>query len=89
MKPHRGTLILVLGILSIVVCGPLGIVAWILGNTDLREMDGGLMDPEGRGSTQAGKVCGIIGCILAGVSLLVTLGFFLLFVVAAATGSVQ
>jgi len=27
MKPHRGTLILVLGILSLVCCGPLGIAA--------------------------------------------------------------
>lgn len=64
MKPHRGTLILILGILSLVICAPLGIVAWILGSADLKEMDAGTMDPAGRGSTNAGKICGIIGTIL-------------------------
>jgi hypothetical protein len=64
MKPHRGTLILVLGILGLVVCGPVGIAAWVMGANDLKEMDAGTMDPSGRGSTQAGKICGMIGCIL-------------------------
>jgi hypothetical protein len=64
MKPHRGTLILILGILGLVVCGPLGIAAWVMGAGDLKEMDAGTMDPAGRGATQAGKICGIIGTIL-------------------------
>jgi len=64
MKPHRGTLILVFGILSLVICAPLGIAAWIMGSSDLKEMDAGTMDPAGRGSTQAGKICGIIGTTL-------------------------
>jgi len=64
MKPHRGTLILVLGILGLVVCGPLGIAAWIMGNGDLKEMDAGAMDPSGRGNTNAGRICGIIATIL-------------------------
>jgi hypothetical protein len=37
MKPHRGTLILVLGILSLVVCGLLGIFVWVMGSGDLKE----------------------------------------------------
>ena len=45
MKPHRGTLILVLGILGLVVCGPLAIVAWIMGAGDLKEMDAGTWIP--------------------------------------------
>jgi len=64
MKPHRGTLILVLGILGLVVCQPIGIAAWIMGSTDLKEMDAGTMDPSGRGQTQAGKICGIVACVL-------------------------
>jgi hypothetical protein len=64
MKPHRGTLILVFGILGLVICGPLGIAAWVMGNSDLREMDAGTMDPSGRGTTQAGKICGMIATIL-------------------------
>jgi hypothetical protein len=60
-KPHRGTLILVLGILSIVICGFLGPVAWIMGSSDLREIRAGRMDPEGEGTTNGGRICGIIG----------------------------
>ena len=64
MKPHRGTLILVLGILGIVLCGRLAIAAWVMGAGDLKQIDAGTMDPAGRGTTQAGKICGIIGTIL-------------------------
>jgi hypothetical protein len=72
MKPHRGTTILVLGILGLVLCGPLGIAAWIMGNGDLREMNAGTMDPSGRGNTNAGRICGIIATIL---TILALLGF--------------
>jgi len=64
LKPHRGVLILVLGILGLVVCFILGIVAWVMGNNDLREIDAGTMDPAGRGLTQAGKICGMVSVIL-------------------------
>jgi len=64
MKPHRATLILVLGILSLVLCAPLGIVAWVMGNGDLKAMDAGAMDPSGRSTTNAGRICGMIGTIL-------------------------
>ena len=76
MQPHRGTVILVLGILSLVICGPLGIVAWLLGSSDLKLMDAGQMDPTGRDLTQAGRVCGIIGTCILALSLLFTLGVF-------------
>jgi hypothetical protein len=57
MKPHRGAIILVLGILGLVMCGVFtGLPAWIMGNGDLKEMDSGVMDPEGRGLTNAGKI---------------------------------
>lgn len=69
MKEHRGTLILVLGIVSLVVCQPLGIAAWIMGKGDLAQMDQGTMDPEGRGMTNAGKICGIIALLLMVVSI--------------------
>jgi len=71
MRPHRGTTILVLGILGLVtmgtVCGGiiLGIIAWIMGRKDLRAMDRGVMNPEGRGTTQAGTICGIIAIPLS------------------------
>lgn len=78
MKPHRGALILILGILGLVVCTPVAIVAWLLGSADLKEMDAGTMDPSGRGNTQAGRICGIIGTILLIISILVVGLFFML-----------
>lgn len=68
MKPHRGTLILVLGILGIVTCFPLGIAAWVMGRKDLREMDAGAMDPAGRGQTNAGRICGMIATLIGGIA---------------------
>jgi hypothetical protein len=72
-EPHRSGLVLALGILSTVtivaypcaVIGlPLGIAAWAMGQADLKKMRQNVMDPEGRGSTQAGWVCGIIGTVI-------------------------
>ena len=77
LKPHRGTVVLVLGILGLAVCAICGIIAWVMGHNDLKEMDLGLMDPTGRGTTQAGKICGMISCILAMVALVGPLLFFL------------
>jgi hypothetical protein len=70
-EPHRGTLILVLGIVSVVMfsfCGliglPLGIMALVMGRRDLKKMSQGEMDPAGEGNTRAGMICGIIGTVL-------------------------
>jgi len=73
MKPHRGTLILVLGILGLVICGPLGIAAWIMGSGDLKEMDAGTMDPAGRGNTNVGKILGIIATVLMIVGVVIAI----------------
>jgi predicted Zn finger-like uncharacterized protein len=82
-EPHRGTLILVLGILSIVlgwtgliiVSLPMGLAAWIMGHRDLNKINARAMDPEGRGTTQAGYVCGIVGTILSGLITLCCVGY--------------
>ncbi len=66
--PHRGGVILALGIISLVIfpyttiiCGPL---AWIMGNSDLSEIRAGRMDQSGEGMVQAGRVLGMISTIL-------------------------
>lgn len=64
MKPHRGTMILVLGILGIVLCFIPGIIAFFMGGKDLEEMRNGTMDPSGEQLTKIGRICGIIGTIL-------------------------
>lgn len=70
-QPHRGVLILVLGIVALVIgCGPLGIVAWIMGNGDLKRIKAGQLDPEGRGLTLGGMICGIISTVLFALGLL-------------------
>lgn len=68
MVPHRGGAVLTLGILGLVVCVICGIIAWVMGNNDLRAMREGRMDPSGEGMTRAGKICGMIGTILACVA---------------------
>ncbi|MDH4241094.1 MAG: DUF4190 domain-containing protein [Phycisphaerae bacterium] len=78
LAPHRGVVVLVLGILGIVVCFICGIIAWVMGNNDLRQMDAGTMDPTGRGLTQAGKICGMISCILVIVGIVIWLLIVLL-----------
>ena len=78
LRPHRGVLILVLGILGIVCCFICGIIAWVMGNGDLREMDAGRMDPSGRGLTQAGKICGMISVILLIVGIVIQIIILLL-----------
>ncbi len=88
-EPHRGSLVLTLGILSLcslpaLCCGVFGavfavaglgcgITAWVLGRKDLRKMTAGAMDPGGRSTTQAGVTCGIIGTCLCSVILVLGL----------------
>jgi hypothetical protein len=43
---------------------PLGIAAVVLGRGDLRKMQAGTMDPDGRSSVNAGVICGIVGIVL-------------------------
>ena len=80
LEPHRGTLILVLGILSLVLCWFFtGIPAWIMGKDDLAKIKAGQMDPEGESITKGGMICGMICCILSiisivGLGLLMALG---------------
>jgi hypothetical protein len=78
VEPHRGAMVLVLGILSIVVCGVTGIFAWVMGKRDLDLISRGLMDREGEGLTKAGYILGIIGTILFMIQLLVVVAYIAL-----------
>ena len=55
---------MVLSILGWFVCPICAIVAWVMSAQDLKEMDAGRMDPEGRGMTQAAKIISMIVCLL-------------------------
>lgn len=78
MEPHRGTTILVLGILGIVLCPICGIIAWVMGNKDIPKMEAGTMDPEGLSTAKAGKICGIIATILMIIGVVVWVLIFAL-----------
>ena len=59
-----GTTVLVLGILSLVVCGLLGPIAWVKGNNAKREMDAQPgVQWSNRSSITAGRICGMIATI--------------------------
>jgi len=87
LKPHRGTAVLVLGILGLVICFICGIIAWVMGNSDLREMEAGVMDPTGMGMTKAGKICGMISTILAMLGVGIWVIMMILFAIGAAAGA--
>ena len=76
-KSGRGGLVLALGILSLTTsCFILGIIAWVMGNNDLADMDAGVMNPTERGLTNAGRIIGMISTILA----IIGIGFFILII---------
>ena len=67
----RGAIILILGILSIVMFGPLtGIPAWVMGHGDLKEIQAGRIPQSEHGLTTGGMVLGIIGTCLGGLIIL-------------------
>ena len=74
----QATTILVLGILSIVVCGLLGPVAWVMGKNELEAIDAGRRAPEGRQNANIGKILGMIASalmVIGIIAVIVVLGF--------------
>src|SRR3954449_5699086 len=85
---HRqATTVLVLGILGLVLCQILSPIAWVMGNRVVQEIDASGGQLGGRGSANAGRICGIIGSILLGISLVLLLLFVLVAVVGLARTS--
>lgn len=68
-EQSQATTALVLGILGIVICAPLAPFAWNMGNKELQAIDSGRRPPENRGTANAGKILGIVGTVLLGISL--------------------
>ena len=88
LRPHRGVMILVFGIIGLIFCVIFGIVAWIMGNGDLQAMREGRMDPTGEGLTKAGKICGIISVVLNIAFIAIYIVFFVILAAAVAGGAV-
>ena len=78
----NATLILVLGIMSLVGFAILGPVAWILGNNALKT---GMMDQSQVGQVNTGRICGIIGTVILALAIVGYIVFFSVFAAAVHT----
>ena len=63
VKPHRSGTILVLAVVGLVF-GPFCLIAFIMGNSDLRAMRAGMMDSTGQSTTSTARSIAAIGLIL-------------------------
>lgn len=60
-KPHRGSMILTFSILAWALSCPIfSLVAFVLANSDLTEIEAGTMDPDGLGMTKAAKTVAMV-----------------------------
>ena len=66
----KGTTILILGILGLVCCSPLGIAAFIMGNNALKEIDAQPGRYSNRQLVQIGRILGIIAMVLLVLSII-------------------
>jgi hypothetical protein len=105
-QPHRGVMVMVLGIIGIVVsllsyfvfcCPFLGLPAGLLGlglslggaimgGADLKKINAGIMDMDGKGMTLAGFICGIVGSVLVAPSLVLSGFMTIMMIISAITG---
>lgn len=83
LMPSRASTILTLGILSLVICGIMGPIAWSMGTEELRRIDAGETDPTQRGTVTAGRICGIIATAFMILGLVMFL--FMMLAVSSAT----
>jgi hypothetical protein len=68
LLPHRGPLILTLGVVGLLVfCPVFSVLAWSFGSQDLREMQLGLMDSEGERATRIGRWLGMVVVLFWGM----------------------
>jgi hypothetical protein len=104
-QPHRGVMVMVLGIISIVVgvlsyfvfCCPfvglpvgliglgLSIGSAVMGGMDLKKINAGAMDAEGKPMTLAGFICGIVGSVVVAPSLVLSGFMTIMMIIGAAT----
>lgn len=88
MPEHpQATLVLILGIVGIVVCGLVAPFAWVMGSRVVREIDASGGQLGGRSQAQAGRICGIVGTCLIGVGLLFVVIIVVIALAGLATGT--
>ena len=72
LKPHHGEVVLALAVLGLLCCGcglPLSLIAMIWGAIQLRNIQDGSVDPDGKRMLVAGTLVGLFPCIAVGLCL--------------------
>jgi hypothetical protein len=64
LEESRADLVLLLGILSLFLCFPLGIAAWVMGNSDLKKIRSGRMRRRKEGTLRLGRNLGAFGTVV-------------------------
>jgi hypothetical protein len=64
--------VLILGIIGLVICMPCGIIAWVLGNGAMKEIDANPGAYTNRSMVNAGRILGIIAVALWVVGLIIS-----------------
>lgn len=83
----QATTVLVLGIVSMVVCGVAGPFAWVMGNRVVREIDASGGRWGGRSTANIGRVLGIVASVFLGLLVLFFVAVVIFFIVVGATAS--
>jgi hypothetical protein len=63
-RESRADLVLILGILSLIMCGPMGIIAWIIANSEQKGIRAGTVSSKKMRVLKVGRALGIFGVIL-------------------------
>ncbi len=82
-KPEGGVAVFVLGLLGLLVCQILGIIAWVLGNSYIAKCR--QMGTEPEPLAVAGRILGIISTILMILAVIFGMVIWLILIVAAVT----
>jgi hypothetical protein len=67
---------MVLGLVGIVACQLASPFAWVMGNKALAEIDAAPHLYSNRSNVQVGRICGIVGSVILGVSLVFVVLWF-------------
>jgi uncharacterized membrane protein YjgN (DUF898 family) len=83
----QATTVLVLGIVSMVVCGVAGPFAWIMGNRVVREIDASGGRWGGRSTANIGRILGIVASVFLGLLVVFFVGVAIFVIAVGATAS--
>jgi uncharacterized membrane protein YjgN (DUF898 family) len=81
---QQAVLVLVLGILGLVLCQLISPVAWVMGNRVVAEIDASNGQIGGRGTANAGRICGMVGTALIALGFLVVIAAIVVVLIGAA-----